>query len=31
MTDAYINEYTKHVPVAKPAEDFHDRGILYSV
>lgn len=31
MTDAYINEYTKHVQIAEPAEDFHDRGILYSV
>lgn len=31
MIDAYINEYTKHYPVAQPAQDFEDRGLLYSL
>ncbi|POS75160.1 hypothetical protein DHEL01_v206446 [Diaporthe helianthi] len=31
MTDAYVNEYKKHIRIAEPQEDFHDRGILYSI
>lgn len=29
MTGAYLAEYTRHFPVAEPAEDFESRGLLY--
>lgn len=31
MTDAYIAEYIKHFPVSEPANDWKDRGLLYSL